>query len=64
MKCFGADRTHLMYREQVDDKRVLHAGEGVDLRLDDYDRLLLEDGGLSQDLHLCQFVRCGTSAGI
>lgn len=41
-----------MNREQVDDEGVLHARESVDLRLDDYDGLLLEDGGLGQDLHL------------
>lgn len=45
-----------MNREQVDDKRVLHAGEGIDLRLDDNDGLLLEDRGLGQDLHLPLFI--------
>lgn len=41
-----------MNREQVDDEGVLHASERVDLRLDDYDGLLLEDRGLGQDFHL------------
>ena len=47
-----------MNREQMNDERMLHASEGVDLRLNDYDGLLLEDGGLGQDLHLRRlFVR-------
>lgn len=50
-------RTHLMDREQVDDEGVLHASEGIDLRLDDCDGLLLEDGSLGQDLHLRCIVR-------
>lgn len=51
-------RTRLMNREQVDDEGMVHAGERVDLGLDDDDGLLLEDRGLGQHLHLgCWFVR-------
>lgn len=46
-------QTYLVYSEQVHDEGMLHAGESVDLSLDDEDRPPLRDSCLCHHLDLC-----------